>query len=67
MSALLTEEQLMEWTGYKRRSKVEEFLRREKIPFSRGKGNKILVTQAAIDRALANLPAANNAKMDAFF
>ncbi|WP_084128061.1 DUF4224 domain-containing protein [Cellvibrio mixtus] len=67
MSALLTEEQLMEWTGYKRRSKVEEFLRREKIPFTRGKGNKILVTQAAVDRVLAGTPAANTSNVDSFF
>lgn len=66
MSALLTEEQLKDWTGYRQRSKLEAFLRREKIPFTHGKGNKIIVTQAAVDRALAGQEAANDRK-DTFF
>ena len=66
MSALLTEEELKNWTGYRQRSKLEAFLRREKIPFSYGKGNKIIATQTAIDRAISGQKAAND-KQDTFF
>lgn len=66
MSALLTEEDLKKWTGYRQRSKLEAFLRREKIPFTHAKGNKIIVTQAAVDRALTGQAAAND-KQDSFF
>jgi hypothetical protein len=66
MSALLTEEQLKEWTGYRQRSKLEAFLRREKIPFHYGKGNKIIATQTAIDQAISTQKAANQS-MDKFF
>lgn len=66
MSALLTEDELKKWTGYRQRAKLEAFLRREKIPFSYGKGNKIIATLAAVDHAIAGQKAAND-KQDAFF
>lgn len=66
MSALLTEDDLKNWTGYRQRSKLEAFLRRERIPFSYGKGNKIIATQAAVDQAISGQKAAND-KQDSFF
>ncbi len=67
MSSLITEDELKEWTGYKQRSKIEAFLRREKIPFTYGKGSKILVTRAAINNALGGAPIANPQPQDGFF
>lgn len=67
MSSLITEDELKEWTGYKQRSKIEAFLRREKIPFTYGKGAKILVTKAAINSALGGQSAANQQPQDGFF
>lgn len=66
MSALLTEDELKEWTGYEQRKKLEEWLRENKIKFTYAKGRKIVTTQEAIDRALGGGSAAND-KQDSFF
>lgn len=67
MGSLLTEDDLKQWTGYKHRSKIEAFLRREKIPYTYGKGAKILVTQDAINGVLGNQQSAKQQPQDAFF
>lgn len=66
MSALLNEDDLRNWTGFEQRKKLEDFLRANKISYTYGKGNKIVTTQGAIDRALIGENAAND-KQDAFF
>lgn len=66
MSALLNEDDLKNWTGFEQRKKLEDFLRLNKISFTYGKGNRIVTTQGAIDRALNGETAANDNK-DAFF
>jgi hypothetical protein len=67
MDSLLTEDDLKRWTGYKHRSKIEAFLRREKIPFTYGKGSKILVTKDAINGALGGHLANKQQPQDGFF
>lgn len=66
MSALLNEDDLKSWTGFEQRKKLEAFLRQNKISYTYGKGNKIVTTQGAIDRALLGETAANE-KQDTFF
>lgn len=67
MNTLLTEEDLKKWTGYKQRAKIESFLRREKIPYTYGKGAKILVTKDAITGALGGRGNAKEKPLDGFF
>lgn len=66
MSALLTEEELKKWTGYEQRQKLESWLRENKIKFTYGKGNKLITTQEAVDRALVGTKAAND-REETFF
>lgn len=67
MSALVTEDQLKAWSGYKQRGKLESWLRQKRIPFTHGKGNKLISTQEAVDRALAGEKATSEEKQDTFF
>ena len=53
MSALVNEDDLMEWTGYEQRSMIEKFLKRNRISYDFGKGNKLVTTQTAIDKGLS--------------
>jgi len=67
MSTLMTEEDLLKWTGYAQRSKLESWLLQNKIKFTFGKGNKIITTSDALDKAISGstINAANDT--DGFF
>lgn len=68
MSALLSESDLKAWSGFGQRKKLESFLRQNKIPFTYGKGNKLITTQEAVDTALGvKKSAAAPAEQDSFF
>ncbi len=49
---LLTEESLMEWSGYQRRADIMHWLDDRGIPYWLGKGGRICTTQAAVDAAM---------------
>lgn len=49
---LLTEDDLMEWTGVRQRTALERLLRKLGIAYGYGAGNRIVTTQAAVDAAL---------------
>jgi hypothetical protein len=49
---LLTEPQLMDWLGYKRRTDLETRLRELRIPYVYGRGGLIATTLAAVNSAL---------------
>ena len=51
-SPLLKEDDIAAWCGHTRRSNIEQWLRDNHICYIYGKGNKIITTQAAIDKAL---------------
>lgn len=59
MNALLSEDELKAWTGYEQRSKLESWLRENKIAFTYGKGNKLITTSDAVNRVLIGEAAAN--------
>ncbi|TQV85230.1 hypothetical protein FKG94_03300 [Exilibacterium tricleocarpae] len=52
MGALVNEDELKSWLGFDRRSAIENWLDKHKIPFHYGKGNQICTTQRAIDASL---------------
>lgn len=54
MSALLSQEQLMEWTGFERAGDLEKWLKSRNIRYEKGKGKKIVTTQAAIDKVFCS-------------
>lgn len=62
MSALITEDALKTWLGFKKRSTIEQWLRDNGVQFRHSKGNQLVTTQAAIDRAF--IGSANDAPMD---
>ncbi len=66
MGALLSEDELKAWCGYEQRQKLEEWLRKNKISYTYGKGNKLITTAEAVNRAIAGERAANESK-DEFF
>lgn len=49
---LLTQDQLLDWTGYTRKADLERFLRKNKIKYTYGKELRVCTTQAAIDAAM---------------
>jgi glutamate 5-kinase len=50
--ALLTEEDLRDWTGYQRRGDIERVLRERAIPIIYGRDGQICTTLEAINRTL---------------
>ena len=50
---LLTQDHLLEWSGYSRQADLERFLRANKIVYTYGKEHKVCTTQAAIDAGIA--------------
>lgn len=52
MSDLITQEALMEATGYRRQAALERHLQRNGVQYFRGKDGQIWTTRAAIDHAL---------------
>lgn len=51
---LLTQDQLLEWSGYNRQADLERFLRRNNINYTYGKQHKVCTTQAAIDAVMVS-------------
>lgn len=66
MSALLSEDELKKWSGHEQRQKLEAFLRDNKISYTYGRGNKLITTADAVNRALGGTISAVQAQ-DAFF
>ena len=66
MSRLLDEEALKEWSGHQQRSKLEVWLKHNQIALTFGKGNKLISTEAAVNRALMGEPASANDDNDGF-
>lgn len=52
MADLVSEKELLEWTGFSRPADVERLLRNNHIPWLPGKGGKICTTMKAIEQAL---------------
>lgn len=50
---LINEEQLKEWSGYKRRSDLQGFLNKNKIEYHLGCGNRICTTMSALEKSLS--------------
>jgi|GEM_PF-3080142 len=59
MKALLEESDLKAWLGFQRRTDLENYLRRQKIPYLYGKGNRICTTTDAINARLLDRPTPN--------
>lgn len=55
MNTLIPEPDLMEWTGYKRRDALVNFLRQSGIPYLLGNKGKILVTYDAVNLPLLRI------------
>lgn len=53
---LIPEDSLKDWSGYRRRSDLEAWLRERHIPYTYGKGGRICTTEAAVTAALGGLP-----------
>ena len=49
--ALMTEKELMEWTGYSRRADVERYLKLNHIPYTTGKGGRLLTALESVKQA----------------
>lgn len=62
--ALLTQSELLEWTGYSRQADLEKFLRVNRVNYTYGKEGKVCTTQSAVDSAM--IPANENVKEVAF-
>lgn len=52
MKHLVSQEQLLEWTGYTRPGDVENFLRKHHVTWFPGKRGQICTTMDAINKAL---------------
>ena len=52
MKSILNEKELMEATGYRRRSLLEKCLRKHKIKFHYGRGGQIWTTVDALNSSL---------------
>lgn len=52
MSQLISEQELIDWSGYQRRADLIRFCTDNKISFIIGRGQKICTTQKAIDCSL---------------
>lgn len=50
--SLVTQEKLMEWTGYPSEGYLERFLKENHIPYTRGNRGRICTTEEAINKAL---------------
>ena len=48
---LLSEEKLLNWTGYRRSGDLINWFEQNKIPYCRAKGGRVVTTQSAIDSA----------------
>jgi len=55
MANLIFEPELMEWTGYKRRDSLMNWLRQHSIPYLLGRDGRVCVTAQAV-----NIPLLNN-------
>lgn len=51
---LVTQDDLMAWSGYSTRAALERFLKENNIPYYYGKGGKICTTAEAINRPLVD-------------
>ncbi len=60
MNGLYSEDDLKKWTGFEQRQKIEDWLKQNKVVYTYGKGNRLLTTQSALDRALIGSPTAQN-------
>lgn len=49
---LLTQKDLQRWSGYEQKSKLEKWLKDNRITYTYGKGNTLITTQKAVDSAL---------------
>lgn len=58
-SALLTETDLKEWTGFQRRSDVERLLRKHNIPVIYGRDGQVCTTLDALNKTILGDKAAN--------
>jgi hypothetical protein len=52
MNILIPEQDLMEWSGHKRRDALADWLRSQGIPFITGKGGRICCTADAVNLPL---------------
>lgn len=52
MNSLITEAELKDWLGIKRRTDLEKHLRQNKIPYLYGAGGRIATTTQAINQTL---------------
>ncbi|MDD5271396.1 MAG: DUF4224 domain-containing protein [Methylovulum sp.] len=55
MIPLISEEQLVEWSGYKRRASLLNWLNHHKIPYLLGQGGRVCVTADAINLPLLHI------------
>lgn len=51
-SPLLQQDHLLEWTGFRRPGDLEKWLRENGVPYRRGRGGRLITTQAAVDAVL---------------
>jgi|TARA_B110000902_G_C14078149_1_gene501998 hypothetical protein len=49
---LLTQKDLQRWCSYEQKSKLEKWLKDNRISYLYGKGNTLITTQKAVDLAL---------------
>jgi hypothetical protein len=61
---LLSEEDLQDWTGFKQRGALLEWLRRHGIPYLLGRGGRICVTADAVNLPLVKQREHNAATAD---
>jgi len=64
MTALVNQDQLMEWTAFKQRGALEVWLKKNRVNYTYGKGNKIITTLAAINKALLGEAVSNEEEND---
>jgi hypothetical protein len=55
-TGLIHEAALLEWTGFRQRSRLERWLVEKNIPYDKGRGGAILTTLAAINQAFLDQP-----------
>jgi len=68
MLTLIPEPDLMEWTGYKRRDALVNWLRQQSIPYLLGRDGRVCVTTDAVNvPLLRNQQAAANSTADIEF
>ena len=64
MPSLITEPELMEWTGHRRRDPLVNWLRQQGIPYLLGKNGRICCTADAVNLPLRQLNTSTNDAVD---